>query len=386
MIPKKRIFYWSPHLTHIATSRAVINSAYSFKKYSKEYECSIINFFGEFNKHHEELNTKGIKTLNFFNSNIIKYLPIYGKVKSRLSFLIFFILGFFPLLSLIKKKKPNFVIIHLITSLPLIQLILFNFETKFILRISGLPRLGLIRTFIWKIAFKKIYAVTCPTKNTYNYIKSLNIVEKYKLKVLYDPILEVNKINKDKKKKIDKKEDFFLAVGRLTKQKNFLFLCKAINKFINLFPENKKIKLFIAGEGEQKSSIQNFLTKNNLENNIYLLGHQKNIFPYFKNAKGFILSSLWEDPGFVLIEAGICRTPIFSSDALPGPKEIIQNNFNGILFKNNNLDSFLEKFPIFINSLNNNNLRINNLKYIKKFTIFNHYNTFLKILDRRLET
>ena len=46
---KKKIFYWAPFLTPIATPKAVINSAYSLQKYSNEFDCSIINFFGEFN-------------------------------------------------------------------------------------------------------------------------------------------------------------------------------------------------------------------------------------------------------------------------------------------------------------------------------------------------
>ena len=37
------------------------------------------------------------------------------------------ILSFFPLKNIIKIKKPDFLIIHLLTSLPLILLIIFNF-------------------------------------------------------------------------------------------------------------------------------------------------------------------------------------------------------------------------------------------------------------------
>ena len=44
------------------------------------------------------------------------------------------------------------------------------------------------------------------------------------------------------------------------------------------------------------------------------MGYSKNIYNYMKNAKGFILSSLWEDPGFVLIEATMCNLFIISSD------------------------------------------------------------------------
>ena len=94
----------------------------------------------------------------FFNKRILQQLPKYGWLKSRITFLFIFITSFFPLKNLLKKTKPDFLVIHLVSSLPLILLILFNFRTKFVLRISGYPRLTFIRKLIWKIAFTKIYA------------------------------------------------------------------------------------------------------------------------------------------------------------------------------------------------------------------------------------
>merc|ERR1712127_916395 len=97
-----------------------------------------------------------------------KYLPYKGKIKSRFSFLLFFILGYFPLKKILDKNKPDYLIIHLITSLPLFILIFFNLKTKFILRISGYPHMNFFRKLLWKIALKKIYLITCPTYNTLN--------------------------------------------------------------------------------------------------------------------------------------------------------------------------------------------------------------------------
>ena len=65
----------------------------------------------------------------------------------------------------------------------------------------------------------------------------------------------------------------------------------------------------------------------------YFIRIRRKYLSYFKNSNGFILTSLWEDPGFVLIEATYCRTPILSSDAWPGPVELIKNNYNGVVFK-----------------------------------------------------
>lgn len=376
-LEKKKIYYWSPFLSKIATCRSVINSAKALNDFSSKYESFILNFFGEFNSFNTEIKKKNIKMLNYYNINLSKYLPYKGKIKSRFSFLILFFLGYFPLKNVIKKHQPEFLIIHLITSLPLILLILNKFNTKFILRISGYPRMNIFRKFIWKLAFKKIYLITCPTINTLNYIKSLNIIEDNKVKLLYDPIVSIKEINEKKKKEIEFK-DYFLSVGRLTKQKNFLFLCKCFKKIVET---NKSTKLVIVGEGEDKFKLKNFIKKNNLEENIILAGYKENIFPYFKKAKAFILPSLWEDPGFVLIEAAYCRTLVLSSNAWPGPIELIENEKNGIIFENNNLENFLNKFNSLINFDDTNFLKINNLKKCRNFTIFNHYKTFDKLLS-----
>ena len=240
-----------PFLSPIATCKAVINSAYSLSKFNKKYESSIFNFFNEFHLFENQIKNKNINLINFYKLNFSKYLPFEGKLKSRFSFIIFFILGLFPLIKTLKTKKPEYLIIHLISSLPLIILIFFKFETKFILRISGFPKLNIFRKFLWKIALKKIHLITCPTKNTLNYIKSFNFVESSKIRLLYDPVLNIKEINKRKKEKIPL-ENFYLSVGRLTKQKNFMFLCEA---FKILTKENDELKLVIAGNGEDEAKL-----------------------------------------------------------------------------------------------------------------------------------
>ena len=372
-----KVYYWSPFLTPIATRKAVINSAYSLKKFSNNFECTILNFFGEFNENLKEIDKKGISIENYYNFSFSKYLPKYGKILSRISFMIFFLLGFFPLFNILKRKNPDYLVIHLISSLPLIILILFNLKTKFILRISGLPRLTFFRKLIWKIAFKKIYAVTCPTLSTFSYIKDLQIIEEKKLKILYDPIIEVREIHLKKKEKLNINKEFYLSIGRLTTQKNFFFLCQCFKKLLLKKPN---LNLLIAGDGEEYQKLNEYIKQNKIENKIHLIGYKSNIFPYLRNAKGFIMTSLWEDPGFVLVEAAFCRTLVLTSDS-PGPKELIEDNFNGVVFKSNDINSFENKFEILTNLSNKNYLRLNNLKGVKKFTVFNHYKEFIKLLS-----
>ena len=88
-----------------------------------------------------------------------------------------------------------------------------------------------------------------------------------------------------------------------------------------------------------------------------------------------------EDPGFVLIEAAYANTLIISSNCNNGPKEIIEDNQNGFLFKSNDKSDFLrifeglEKFQkkIFTKKLNAK-------KMSRNFSLFNHYLELKKIL------
>ncbi len=379
---QKKIFYWAPFLVPIATSKAVINSCHSISKFSKKNSCSIINFFGEFNHFSVEILNKKIKLLNLYKENVKTFLPKHGFLGSRLSFLLIFVFSFFPLTNLLKKEKPDYLIIHLVTSLPLVLLILFNYETKFILRVSGLPKLNFFRKILWKLAAKKLHCITCPTKKTLEIMQSHKIIDNDKLKLLYDPVIGDFNFSKVKSLEIDEiqNEKFYFAAGRLTKQKNFLFLCRCFKNILEKFPNEK---LLIAGDGEERKRIEKFIKNNNLEKNIYLLGHIDDIFPFFKNCKGFILSSLWEDPGFVLIESAIMRSFIFSSNCLSGPNEIIKDNFNGIIFNNNDEKSFINKFNIFHNldKKRDKKILLNNLKLARKFSLFNHYKNLDKILN-----
>lgn len=379
---KKKVFYWSPSLVDIATNKAVINSAYSLLKYNNKFESSIINFFGEFSKFERDIIEKKIKLISHFNNKIIKFLPKYGKLKSRLSFIVIYLLSFLPLKKLLEKEKPDYLIVQLITSLPLTLLILFNFKTKFILRISGLPRLNFFRKILWKIASKKIYAITCPTNATKEKISELKIIEDNKIFLLYDPVVIIKDIPIERKKKFlnnKVKKKYFLSAGRFTSQKNFFFLS---NEIKNFFEKESDYQLLIAGEGEEKKKIIQYINKNNLNDKIILLGHVKNLFYYMNQAEVFILSSLWEDPGFVIIEAAFAKTLVLSSDCYAGPKELIKDNINGVLFNSNNSKSFQEKLQYVINLNKEKKMRMikKNILESKKFTILSHYKSLQNIL------
>ena len=382
MNKKKTVCYWSPFISNVATVKAVINSALSINRYSNQkFESVIIDTFGEWktNINNETYNLK------FYSLNYITKLFKFsseGFIKSRLKYIVIFLFSFVSLKNFLIKAKPEFLIIHLITSLPLLLNLIYKFDTKIILRISGKPQMNIFRYIFWKIALKKVYKITFPTMESLNYLKNLKLADENKFELLYDPVLIIKDINKKKKESIKnlnlKKNDYFLAIGRLTKQKNFIFLIKCFSKLVK---DNSNIKLVIIGTGEENEKINRFIKANGLEQNIVLLGYQKNVFKFLKNCKAFILSSLWEDPGFVLIEAMVSDCLVLSSDCPNGPKEIKKKK-NGLLFKNNSETDFIFKYKHLINLRDNEKkeLIINAKKKIKNYSIFHHYKQLKKLL------
>ncbi len=377
----KKVYYWCPFLSKVATVDAVINSAISLKKYNKKlYDVSLINVFGEFREYEKKLKENNINLINFKNSKLVKYFPKPSYLRSRLLTIYIFFRYFFSLKNLLKNDPPEFLIIHLITSLPLFLSLLFKLNTKIIFRISGYPQLNFLRKFFWKIAFKNIYKVTSPTVETKKNMVKEKIIDEDKIILLRDPIISPKKIiSLIKKERKEKTENYYISIGRLTHQKNYHFL---IDCFYELIKKNDTIKLIILGEGELKEVLTKQINNLKINKNVLLLGYQDNVYSYLKNAKAFILSSLWEDPGFVLIEAAFCNLNIISSNCPNGPSELLNNGKDGFMYKSDNKEDFLSKFNEYLTT-NKKDLFDKRLRVkinSKNFTFFKHSENLKEIL------
>ena len=380
----KKIFYWSPHISKVATVKNVINSAFSLKKFSKEkIDVSIIDAIGEWSSHKAELESKRINYLKIPGFEISKLLPLSGYLISRIVYFIILVTKIFKLKKLIDKEKPNYLIIHLITVAPLLLLYLFSFDTKFILRISGLPKLTFFRIFFWKKISKKIYMVTCPSEQTKKDLIKSNIFSEKNLKVLYDPILEIQEIQRKLNSKIEKNlpihKKYFLNIGRLTKQKNQTLL---IDVFSKLVKNNNNLYLYIAGDGEKKKILNKMIIERQVQNNVFLLGYCENVFPLIKNSSAVISTSLWEDPGAVMIESAYCNKLVISSNCPNGPEEFLKYGKCGYLFKNNDPIDLENKINLFLNENENDKFKkaVISKKNSKVYSLFCHYQKLNKIL------
>lgn len=344
----KKNYFWSPHIDpQVATLKSVFNSLNSLAKYENNFKNVLINVFGEW----DEYKFHSIDKINLIVSRRLLKKKFKGFFNSRFLYLQIFINSYFPLKKIINRDKPDHLIIHLITSIPILMFILNDFKTKLILRISGFPKMNFFRFILWKLVSKKIKYVICPTEETKNFFIKKKIFDPKKIIFIPDPIIEIKKINILKRQIIDDEieKPFFLSVGRFTKQKNHIFL-------LNFFAKNlhylNDFQFIIIGDGELKRDYLKLISKKQLEDKIKILPYKKNVLNYIYNAKCIISSSLWEDPGFIMIEAAAAGTPIITSNCPNGPKEFIGKDETGFIFDTNNNDSFRKVLDNFIGSSN----------------------------------
>tara|TARA_X000000950_G_scaffold286617_1_gene396078 strand:+ start:64 stop:1209 length:1146 start_codon:yes stop_codon:yes gene_type:complete len=370
---RQNLFYWGPFIDdNIGTKKAIFNSALSVNKFSKKYKSTIINSIGEWD---DDQKNNLVNFLDLHNKDY-KKLPRFGFIRSRISFIIIFIKCFWKLKKVLNKEKPEYLIVHLMTSIPFVLFLLFRFKTKILFRVSGKPKLNFLRKILWKLVSKNISLVFCNTAEQRNEIIGEKIFSEEKIKVLYDPVFSISEVLKERSHKEHDnnfKRNNIIMVGRLTKQKNFEIFIKASEQ---LYRDNLlKCNTYIFGSGEDRDKLQKLIKLHNLEKNIFLMGNKKNIHKYFSMSKAFVLTSLWEDPGFVLIEAALNNVPIISSDCKSGPKEIIVDNNGGFLFQNNNVEDLKKKLVEFINT-DKNEIRKKitvSKKNIRKYSLFRHF-------------
>ncbi|GIL15959.1 MAG: hypothetical protein BroJett039_11320 [Chloroflexota bacterium] len=118
-----------------------------------------------------------------------------------------------------------------------------------------------------------------------------------------------------------------VACGRLAEEKGFCYLIDAMALVRQVVPAT----LFIVGEGKLRHVLESQIKDMGLEECVSLLGFKSNPYKYMASADVFVLSSISEPFGNVIVEAMACGAPVVSTDCPYGPREIIQDGVNGLL-------------------------------------------------------
>ncbi|MFA5926766.1 MAG: glycosyltransferase family 4 protein [Patescibacteria group bacterium] len=119
------------------------------------------------------------------------------------------------------------------------------------------------------------------------------------------------------------------SIGNLNSQKGHRFLIEAMSGIIKKYP---LATLEIIGDGEDRQSLERFINKLGLEHHISLLGHKKDVEKYLKHWDVFVLPSLAETFGIVLLEAMAMKVPVVAT-RVGGIPDVIENEKSGLLVR-----------------------------------------------------
>lgn len=197
-------------------------------------------------------------------------------------------------------------------------------DIKQILKIKGYP------LFPFKIVGSLFYRFfdicVCSSKGVKTSFLNVFNIKEEKVKVIYNPVFDLEKENIDIK--LDHDRPIFITLARLNYQKRLDIMIKAFSEYRK---KTGKGSLLILGEGELEKELKNLAKENDIENEVVFAGFKRNIRSYLERSDVFLLTSDFEGFGNVIVEAMDVGLPVISTKCPSGPAEILENGKFGIL-------------------------------------------------------
>jgi glycosyltransferase involved in cell wall biosynthesis len=189
-------------------------------------------------------------------------------------------------------------------------------------------------------ALKNADAIIAPSHGVAKDLITYCRVKSQKIKVIYNPVdlktwLELSRERNEIINSIPTNVKIILAIGRLTKQKDFVTL---IRSFIKVKAKINAV-LIILGEGNERAKLESLINENGLNDCVILPGFTVNPFPFLKRANVFVLSSLYEGMPNSLIQAVAFKKQIVSTNCPSGPFEILKAGYYGYLVEVGDTDN-----------------------------------------------
>ena len=286
------------------------------------------------------------------------------------------------LITLLKKLNEKTVVHSMQSNVAAIIACIFK-GINIVIRNSENPIYSTIHTenkfFGWIVFFLKFLfynfadGIITNSKGSANSLKYF-VFNNKKIHYIYNPYLK--KINKKK----FKKKNYIINIARLRKQKDQKTLLYAFK----LFQEKKdKYKLLILGHGNLKNDLKLISKKLKISNKVIFMGWTKNTLIYLKNAKIFVLSSVYEGFGNVLVDAINYDVPCVSTDCPSGPNEILLNGKGGYLAKPKSPKSLSNQMLYCIDNYQESLLKNSKAKTkLNRFLISKNTKKYFKYIER----
>lgn len=228
----------------------------------------------------------------------------------------------FRIKRVLKKIKPDVVQVHLFPSQ---YFTVFTTTAPLIFTEHGTTskRRKLIFKPIEKFIYSKYIKYIFVSKNSKKSFETyIGFNNNQKNKVIFNGInLETREIDIDfdlrKRLKLDNNSRIITMISSFKAEKDHETLLKSI---INEPTWN----ILFLGEGETQNIIKAKAREYNIEDRVYFVGYQRNVYNYIYQSDIIVQSSFFEGFGLSVLEAMSCSKPVLVSD-IEGLKELVNN-------------------------------------------------------------
>ena len=188
-----------------------------------------------------------------------------------------------------------------------------------------------------KIAAKYTDVLVTINEEDYRAARSFKLRKNGEVKLIHGVGIDLEEIEKARKDKTFIREalgipmDSYIcmSIGELNKNKNQLFVLKALLKY---FKENPKLHYLICGVGPLKDEIEKWIQRNQLEKQIHLLGYRTDVRTLLYGVDTFFSPSFREGLPVSVMEAMAVGIPVIASN-VRGNRDLIHDRQNGLLYE-----------------------------------------------------
>lgn len=214
-------------------------------------------------------------------------------------------------------------------------------RVKLVLREVSTPSINLrelsfIKRTLFRLQMIILYRlselVVAVSKGVATDLKRMAFLPENHISVVYNPVFD-NDLFMQAQLPVEhpwiktRKFPVFVAVGRLTKAKNYPLLLRAFS----LVLKTQDARLLILGEGPERTALERLIEELNLSNCVLMPGFDPNPFRYVSKADVYVMSSDWEGLPGALVQALVVGAKIVSTDCPSGPAEILEGGALGRL-------------------------------------------------------
>lgn len=194
---------------------------------------------------------------------------------------------------------------------------------------------GYLQKFFIKILYPRAAKIIVNSRENRQDLACYLDIPEQKIEVVYNSIDE-EKIMllsgeslEDRLQKKMRNKRVYITVGRLIKEKHHEIIVDALSCL-----KNKDWIWLVVWDGPERSSLEKKAQEYGLEDQVFFVGQQKNIFRYVAKSDFFLYASSVEGFPNVLLEARFLGIQIITTDFKSGAREVILGEDTNMIWKN----------------------------------------------------